>query len=133
VGLREQIAKNAGFKNYLQYAFRARGRFDYTPEDCVKFHDAIQREVMPILRQLQARRRELLRVPALKPWDLSVDPLSRPPLKPFQEVGQMASKTQSIFNRLAGGLAQGFQTMQDRRLLALANRNVKASGGYDST
>src|SRR5205807_2873589 len=27
--LREQIAKNAGFKNYLDYAFRARGRFDY--------------------------------------------------------------------------------------------------------
>ena len=133
VRLREQIAKNSGFKNYLQYAFRARGRFDYTPEDCVKFHDAIQREVMPILRQLQARRRELLRVPALKPWDLSVDPLSRPPLKPFQEVGQMVSKTQSIFNRLDGGLAQGFQTMQDRRLLDLANRKGKAPGGYQST
>src|SRR4030095_15297926 len=36
--LREQIAVNAGFKNYLEYAFRARGRFDYTPEDCRKFH-----------------------------------------------------------------------------------------------
>jgi oligoendopeptidase F len=133
VGLREQIAKNAGFKNYLQYAFRARGRFDYTPEDCVKFHDAIEREVMPILRQLQGHRRELLRVPALKPWDLSVDPLNRPPLKPFQEVGQMVSKTQSIFNRLDGTLAQGFQTMQDRRLLDLANRKGKAPGGYQST
>ncbi|HUR47504.1 MAG TPA: M3 family oligoendopeptidase [Candidatus Saccharimonadales bacterium] len=133
VSLREQIAKNAGFKNYLEYAFRARGRFDYTPQDCIKFHDAIEKEVMPMLRQLQARRRDLLKVPALKPWDMSVDPLNRPPLKPFQEVGQMVSKTQSIFNRLDGTLAQGFQTMQDRRLLDLANRKGKAPGGYQST
>src|SRR5690349_9154538 len=33
VKLREQIAANAGFKNYLEYAFRAKRRFDYTPED----------------------------------------------------------------------------------------------------
>lgn len=133
VKLREQIAKNAGFKNYLEYAFRARGRFDYTPEDCRKFHDAIEKEVMPILRQLQARRRELLKVPALRPWDLAVDPLNRPPLKPFQQVDQMVHKTQSIFNRLDNTLAQGFQTMQERRLLDLANRKGKAPGGYQST
>ncbi len=53
---REKIATNAGFTNYLQYAFRARGRFDYTPEDCVKFHDAIEKEIMPVLRRLQADR-----------------------------------------------------------------------------
>src|SRR5205085_8770380 len=97
VKLREQITKNAGFKNYLEYAFRARGRFDYTPADCVKFHNAIEKEVVPTLRALQARRRELLQVPALRPWDLSVDPLNRPPLKPFQHVDQMVSKTHSIF------------------------------------
>jgi oligoendopeptidase F len=30
LALREAIAGNAGFKNYLEYAFRARGRFDYS-------------------------------------------------------------------------------------------------------
>ncbi|MDB6030961.1 MAG: oligoendopeptidase family [Verrucomicrobiales bacterium] len=133
VKLREQIAKNAGFKNYLEYAFRARGRFDYTPEDCTKFHDAIEKEVMPMLRQLQARRRELLKVPALRPWDLSVDPLNRPALRPFEQVDQMIDKTQSIFNRLDHTLASGFQTMQERHLLDLANRKGKAPGGYQST
>ena len=38
VKLREQIARNAGFANYRDYAFRKLGRFDYTPEDCEKFH-----------------------------------------------------------------------------------------------
>src|SRR5579871_4265017 len=45
IKLRSQIAKNAGFDNYRDYAFRRLGRFDYTPEDCVKFHDAVEKEI----------------------------------------------------------------------------------------
>ena len=58
--LREQIAANAGFPNYLEYAFQARGRFDYTPADCRKFHDAVEKEIMPVVRRLQAGRRRRL-------------------------------------------------------------------------
>ena len=128
--LREQIAANAGFKNYLEYAFRARGRFDYTPADCRSFHDAIETDVMPLLRELQAERQRHLQLSALRPWDLAVDPLNRPALRPFEQVDQMVSATQRIFNHLDGTLAEGFQTMQDSHLLDLANRKGKAPGGY---
>jgi len=37
LALREQMARNAGFPNYLEYAFKRLGRFDYTPADCVQF------------------------------------------------------------------------------------------------
>jgi len=133
VKLREQIAANAGFANYLQYAFKARYRFDYTAEDCRRFHDAIEQEVMPVLRELQAQRRQQLKVPALRPWDLAVDPLNRPPLRPFETVEQMVSKTQKIFDHLDSALSGEFRTMQDLRLLDLANRKGKAPGGYQST
>jgi oligoendopeptidase F len=133
IKLRQQIAKNAGFDNYRDYAFRRLGRFDYTPDDCAKFHDAVAREIMPVVRELQAERRKKLNVDALRPWDLAVDPLNRPPLKPFAEVGQMVSRTQNIFNHLDGDLAGGFQRMQTLRLLDLANRKGKAPGGYQST
>ena len=133
MNLRERIAKNAGFKNYLEYAFRARGRFDYTPEDCLRFHEAIEREVMPALRELQARRRQQLSVEKLRPWDLSVDPLNRAALKPFVEVEQMVERTQGVFNRLDATLGGEFKLMRDLRLLDLANRKGKAPGGYQST
>src|SRR5678809_1169701 len=45
----------------------------------------------------------------------------------------MVGRTQKIFDRLDRELAGGFQTMQDRRLLDLANRKGKAPGGYQST
>ena len=35
IKLRHQIAQNAGFENYLEFIFRQKGRFDYTPADCV--------------------------------------------------------------------------------------------------
>ncbi len=133
IALRQQIARNAGFKNYRDYAFRMRGRFDYTAADCENFHDAVAKEIVPIVRELQADRRGKLRVETLRPWDSAVDPLNRPPLKPFAEVGEMVLRTQKIFNRLDGELASGFQKMQDLRLLDLANRKGKAPGGYQST
>lgn len=131
--LREQIARNAGFPNYLEYAFRARGRFDYTPEDCLKFHGAVEKEIMPVLSDLQQERRRHLQLSALRPWDLAVDPLNRPPLRPFEKVEKMVERTQQIFNQLDGTLSRGFQQLQDLRLLDLANRKGKAPGGYQST
>ncbi len=138
IELRGQIARNAGFKNYRDYAFRRLGRFDYTPEDCTRFHDAVAREIMPAVRELQETRRhqlglEKLHPGRLRPWDLAVDPQNRPPLKPFAEVGEMVSRTQKMFDRLDSELAGGFRQMQDLRLLDLDNRKGKAPGGYQQT
>lgn len=133
VKLREKIAANAGFANYLDYAFPARGRFDYTPDDCHAFHAAVETEIMPVVRELQDARRQQLKFPSVRPWDMEVDPLNRAPLKPFADVDQMVSRTQNIFNHLDSTLASGFQKMQDLRLLDLENRKGKAPGGYQST
>ena len=70
------------------------GRFDYTPEDCRKFHDAVEKEVMPLVRQLHGDRRRHLGLASLRPWDLAVDPLNRPSLRPFEQVADMVSRTQ---------------------------------------
>ena len=64
---------------------------------------------------------------------MSVDPLNRPPLKPFADVDEMVFRSQLIFNRIDDELAGGFQQMQDLKLLDLDNRKGKAPGGYQST
>jgi oligoendopeptidase F len=131
--LREQIAANAGFPNYLEYAFQLRGRFDYTPEDCRKFHEAVEKEIMPVVRQLQGARRRLLGLESLRPWDLNADPLNRPPLRPFAQVEELVSRAQKIFDGIDPKLAADFQLMRQLRLLDLDNRKGKAPGGYQST
>jgi oligoendopeptidase F len=133
IQLRQQMAQNAGFENYRDFMFRRMGRFDYAPEDCVQFHDAVEKEIMPAVRAIQNERQRQLKLEKLRPWDLAVDPHNRPPLKPFAQVGEMVSRTQQIFNHLDPGLAAGFQQMQDLKLLDLDNRKGKAPGGYQST
>jgi oligoendopeptidase F len=133
IQLRTRIAKNAGCENYRDFAFRQKGRFDYTWRDCVQFHDAVEKEIVPAVRQIQQERKRQLQLDKLRPWDLSVDPQNRPPLKPFGEVGEMVSRTQKIFDRLDPELAAGFRQMQDLKLLDLDNRKGKAPGGYQST
>lgn len=133
VKLRERIAANAGFANYRDYAFRAKCRFDYSPDDCARFHDAIEQEVMPVLRSLQAKRREQLGVDRLRPWDLAVDPFNLPPLRPFANAGELVARTQAIFDRLDPQLAASFSELRYLCLLDLDNRKGKAPGGYQST
>lgn len=133
LGLRKRIAANAGCPNYVDYVFKSHCRFDYTADDCRHFHDAIEEEVMPALRELHARRKQQLQLPVLRPWDMAVDPLNRPPLKPFKGVDRLLATTQNVFQKLDPELARGFQKMQDLRLLDLANRKGKAPGGYQST
>jgi len=133
IQIRSQIATNAGFKDYRDYAFRARGRFDYTPADCEQFHEAIESEVMPVFRELQEGRRRLMGLATLRPWDTGVDPMNRPPLRPFTETRVLEEGSQRIFDRLDETLAADFRLMRDQRLLDLDNRKGKAPGGYQYT
>jgi len=130
VGLRERLAHNAGFPDYRAFAFRRLGRFDYSPEDCERFQQAIEYEVMPLVRERQQARQARLGLDSLRPWDLAVDPLGRPPLRPFADVAGLLSRSQRIFDRLDPELARNFRTLQDLRLLDLENRKGKAPGGY---
>ncbi len=133
IELRQKIARNAGFKNYLQYVFRQKCRFDYTPENCVQFHDAVEKEIIPAVREIHDERKRQLQLEKLRPWDLAVDPQNRPPLKPFVNVDEMVTRTQKIFDSLDAELSANFRQMQDLKLLDLDNRKGKAPGGYQST
>ena len=128
--LRNQMSENAGFSNYRDYAHKRLGRFDYSPDDCISFQNAIEEEMVPLLRELQDERIQELNINELKPWDTATDPKGRPPLEPFEKVSDLIECSQSIFKQVDGNLSDWFQTMQDLDLLDLANRKGKAPGGY---
>jgi oligoendopeptidase F len=86
-----------------------------------------------MVRELQAERRHHLHLDGLRPWDLAVDEFNRPPLRPFEQVDQMVTRTQCIFQQLDEELAEGFSRMKELQLLDLANHKGKAPGGYQST
>lgn len=130
LGVRRQLAANANLSDYRPYRWRQLLRFDYTPEDCKKFHDAIEQVVVPAASRIYEKRRQRLGVRSLRPWDLDVDPLGRPPLKPFQSIPELEEKTAAIFHRVDPQLGEYFEIMRRENLLDLDNRKNKAPGGY---
>ena len=130
MSLRVKMASNAGFENYRDFKHQKKGRFDYRPEVCFKFHQAVEAVVMPVYNELLADRCDKMKLDTLRPWDTAVDPLGLDPLKPFTEVDDMVARTKNIFDHVDNELADGFQVMRDRKLLDLANRKGKAPGGY---
>src|SRR5690606_38746975 len=57
IALRQKIAENVGFKNFRDYMFEAMGRFDYSPTDCFQFHEAIEKAVVPVLKEEAEKRK----------------------------------------------------------------------------
>jgi oligoendopeptidase F len=131
ISLRHQVAQNAGFENFRDYMFTVLGRFDYTPQDCFDFHDAIQHEVVPIQDEFSRQRKVSLSVDNLRPWDKAVDPEGRPALKPFGSSAELTDKTIAVFHRLDPFLGQCIAIMKEMGHLDLESRKGKAPGGYN--
>ncbi|MBT7892556.1 MAG: M3 family oligoendopeptidase, partial [Deltaproteobacteria bacterium] len=131
--LRVQVAKNAGFENYRDYMFREYERFDYTPDDCEKFHSAVEKIVVPLMRRRMEERRVALGIDTVRTYDTSCDKYGRAPQKPFKDTQELIHGCQKIFNKVDPELGGFFQTLIDLGLLDLDSRKGKAPGGYQTS
>lgn len=131
VAMRHQVGLNAGFENYRDYMFQAMGRFDYSVKDCYDFHEAIEREVVPILKEQAEKRAEALGLETLKPWDTDVDISGKPALTPFRNGEELIEKTIAAFNAIDPKLGQMLSVMKANNLFDVESRKGKAPGGYN--
>lgn len=128
--LRNQIAKNAGCKDFIEYIFKAKNRFDYTAEDCYAFHETIEKLILPLQKKMYALRAKQMKLETLKPWDLNCDALSRPPLSPFKNGEELIEKSARIFEKLDSRAGAWLRQMQKEKLIDPDSRLGKAPGGY---
>lgn len=131
IKLRHQVATNCGFDNFRDYMHQAMGRFDYSVEDCFKFHEAIETVVVPLCRKIEEERKANLGYESLRPFDLAVDPLNRQPLKPFDGGKELLEKSIACFEVVEPAFADNLRIMSDKGFLDLESRLGKAPGGYN--
>jgi oligoendopeptidase F len=110
--------------------FAAMGRFDYTPQDCFAFHDAIQQEVMSLVKQFTEKRQKELGH-TLRPWDMEVDTKNREALEPFTSGKDLLDRTVKCFRKVDDYFAWCIETMDNMARLDLESRKGKAPGGYN--
>jgi oligoendopeptidase F len=132
VSLRDEIAINAGEKNFRDYQFKSFDRLEYTAEDCFVFHKAIEDYVLPLENKILENRKQILGVDELRPWDLSVDIYGTSSLQPYQKTEELIDGCIRIFNRLHPGLGEYLSIMKEVGHLDLESRKAKEMGGYNS-
>jgi len=131
IKLRNQVAKNAGFANYRDYMFAELGRFDYEAKDCFNFHEAIEKEVVPVTNSFDEEKKKLLGLERLKPWDTSVDPTGKPALKPFDGGEELINKTITCFNHIKPFFGECLSIMKELKYIDLDSKKGKAPGGFN--
>ncbi len=131
IDLRNNEATNADFDNYRDYRFKELGRFDYTKEDCFKFHDAVKLHVIPLVNEIYKKKKEKLGLDTLRPWDLDAEPAGTKPLRPFKTGEELLNKSVECFTKLRPFFGACLQRMKEMQHLDLESRKGKSPGGYN--
>ncbi len=128
--IRKQAASNAHCKNFIDYIFLAKHRFDYSPADCEAFHESIEKLVLPLQKEMYKKRAQKMGLERLRPWDLNVDPQDRAPLKPYSSGDELIEKVDQIFESIHPQAGKWAREMQAKKLIDPDSRLGKAPGGY---
>lgn len=128
---RHQLALNAGFENFRDYKFQSLGRFDYTKEDCFNFHQAIKKQIVPLVKEIQLEKLKKLGKDKFKPWDSEVDPDGKQPLKPFAKGEELLTGTIKMFDQIDTYFGDCLRTMDAMGHLDLDSKEGKSPGGYN--
>lgn len=132
--LRRTLAINTGHSDYRAYIWDRYHRFDYTPDDCLKFHQTVLQEVVPLAKSLMEKQRKILNVDVLRPWDAYwydlVEPADCLPLQPFQTASELENKLHQVFDGLSPELGQMFQHFRDHAAMDLAASDDKLPQAY---
>lgn len=131
VALRHQVALNAGFSNYRDYKFAEMGRFDYTPASCFQFHEAVKKEVVPLVNQIYQEQQKRLGLDSMRPWDTEAEPAGIEPLRPFTDGRDLLDKSIKCLDALNPFFGDCLRKMDALNHLDLDSRKGKAPGGYN--
>lgn len=132
IQLRQEMAANAGYENYIAYRWDQLKRFEYTPADAELFQQAIEEVVVPAAGRIYRRYQDAMGLDYIRPWDVQKDVFvyEFPALKPFQTEDELKEITAQILHNVDPVLGDRFDLMRNEDLLDLGNRKGKSPGGY---
>lgn len=129
VHLRTKIAQELGFENYVAYGDVNMNRWGYNREDLKKYRQFILTKVVPATQILYQRQAQRLKKEKLYHYDL---PLVFPEgnARPLGTETELVGKARQMYHELSPETGAFFEKLTAQKLLDLATRPGKSSGGY---
>jgi len=133
INIRNQIAKKARCNNYIEYQFKKKLR-DYSVKDCHDYYKAVKKYVVPKLTELQKKRKKILNIDKLYPYDTAFSIYSEYELNPFnpKDEKKLVLGVKQAIEKVSHEIANHFKKMHKYKRFDLIARTYKAPGGYNA-
>ena len=129
VKLRNKIAAELGYKNFIALGYDRMLRTDYTPQMVANYREMILKHVVPIAKQLRERQAHRIGLEKLKYYDEPFEFTSGNP-QPKGNPDWIVNNAKQMYSELSPETNEFFTFMLDNELMDLENRKNKAGGGY---
>ena len=129
VKTRHKIAKELGYKNFVELGYARMLRSDYNAEMVANFRKQVQEFIVPISQRLYERQRNRLGLDKLKFYDEEYRFSSGNP-KPKGSPEEILRGADTMYRELSKDTDKFFKFMRQNDLMDLEAKDGKATGGY---
>lgn len=129
VKIRDKIAKELGFKNFIELGYLRLGRLDYTAEDVKKYRDQITEVVVPISQKLFKNQMKMVGIKSPQYYDYNLSFKTGNPM-PKGNKDYLVNVAKKSYEDMSKETGDFFNYMLDRDLMDLEARKGKTGGGY---
>lgn len=128
VKLRHKIAIELGYKNFIELGYNRMGRTDYGPKEVSNFRKQIVKYVVPLVKELEKKKKEILGLDKLYFYDGINFKNGDPTPKGSPE--ELVKIAQKMYRELSKETGEFFDIMVKDDLMDLVNRDGKRPGGF---
>ena len=129
VKTRCKIAKRLGFKDYIEYVYLSRGRYDYDAGKVRAFREAVKTYITPLCEKMYRAQASRIGVEKLRFYDESLvfpdgnaDPVGSPE--------ELTEKARTMYEEMSPETGEFFNFMTTHALFDFVTRENKHLGGY---
>lgn len=129
VHVRDEMARELGYPNFVDLGYRRMTRVDYGPADVARYRDEIRAEIVPLAQRIVRRQAAEIGVDEIAIWDEKVfDSMGTP--RPPENYDDMLAAARGAFGSIHPEIGSFASLMMDGRLIDLQSREGKAGGGF---
>ena len=128
VKLRHKIAVTLGYENFIELGYMRMGRSDYGPNEVANFRKQIVDHVVPIVKKLQDKKKDILGLDHLYFYD-GINFKEGDP-KPKGTPEHLVKEAQAMYHELSKETGEFFDMMVNEELMDLVNRDGNSPGGF---
>ena len=129
VKIRTKIAKELGFKNFVELGYVRMKRMDYNPQMVQKFRDQVLEHIVPVANELYQKQKDNLGYDRLRYFDEKFEFLTGN-ATPKGNPEWILENGVKMYQELSPETKEFFDFMVEGELLDLVNKPGKAGGGY---